>query len=214
MEYSIGNMKIGSDTLIFNLGSATTCPSGLSGQCDLHGTNKCYALKAERMYKSTLPYRERQGAWWKSHTAEEIAEAINAAISRKLKTKIKFVRWNEAGDISGPEDLEKMATIAQMTPQLKFYTYTHNQQALDQFLTNGGTLPANLVINLSNFRRPGFNSFMIDTTMKVQSLKKDWKAFRTLVRDRDGHSRTCIGDCSKCSLCKVSHGKDILVPLH
>ena len=107
-----------------------------------------------------------------------------------------------------------MADIAEMIPQLKFYTYTHNQQALDAFLATGGTLPPNLVLNLSNFKRAGFNTFQIDTTMKVRSLKEDWKKFRTHVRARDGHSRTCIGDCSKCSLCKVSHGKDILVPLH
>lgn len=213
-EYSVGNLKIGKDTIIINLGSATNCPSGITGQCGLFGTRKCYALKAEVLYPATLPYRERQSEFWYAHDASQIAELISAAAARNLKVPIKFVRWNEAGDVRDAQDLQKMVDIASMVPHLKFYTYTHNAVAIDAFLAGGGKLPKNLVINLSNFSRPGFNSFNVDPSMKVASLKKSWKDYRKHARETHGHGRTCIGDCSKCSLCKVSHGKDILVPLH
>ena len=60
--YTIGNKKIGNDTLIFNMGSATDCPSkklGLCRHCD-----KCYALKAERQYPQVRPFRDRQADYW------------------------------------------------------------------------------------------------------------------------------------------------------
>ena len=214
LEYSVGNLKIGADTIIINLGSATNCPSGVSGQCDLFRTNKCYAMKAEKMYPATLPYRERQMDYWYSHTADEIAAEIKTATSRKTKVPIKFVRWNESGDIRSADDLVKMCDIAKALTSLTFYSYTHNKVAVDDFLASGGALPKNFVLNLSNFSRPGFNSFNVDDTYKVASLKKDWKAYREHARETVGHGRTCIGDCSKCALCKVKHGKDILVPLH
>jgi hypothetical protein len=214
MEIKAGNLKIGADTLIFNLGSATHCPSGMTGQCDLFRTKKCYAMKAELQYPDVLPYRERQKAYWYSTSTADILEHLKKEFSRKRKVPIKFLRWNEAGDVATDEDLIRMVEIAEAFPSVVFYTYTHNQVAFDAFLSKGVAIPKNLVFNLSNFTRPGFNTFQVDGGFSVKSLKKEWQAYRADAVKRFGHRRTCIGDCSKCSLCKVSHGKEILVPLH
>jgi len=210
-EYSVGNLKIGKDTLIFNMGSATNCASGKAGLCELYGTRDCYAMKAEQIYPQTLPFRNRQEAYWLNTDAETIAEAIHKAVSRKTKIAIKYVRVNEAGDMHSIDCLNKLIAIAEMLPHIKFYTYTHRADIIGK----GVKLPKNLVINTSNFEAEGCNSFSIVKDVKVRSLKKEFKIARSSIREIKGdRALTCIGDCSKCTLCKVSHGKTIWVPLH
>jgi hypothetical protein len=210
-EYSVGNLKIGKDTLIFNMGSATNCPSGNAGLCDLFKSNDCYAMKAETMYPQTLPFRTRQEQYWLATDAVDIAEAIHKAVSRKLKVAIKYVRINESGDMHSVACLDKLIAIAEMLPEIIFYTYTHRSDIIGE----GVTLPKNLVINTSNFTASGCNSFSIVKEVKVRSLKKEFKIARTAIRDIKGdNALTCIGDCSKCTLCKVAHGKTIWLPLH
>ena len=53
-----GNHKIGKDTLIFNMGPASLCPSKDRGLCQV--AHKCYALRDERRYHHVVPqYRFR-----------------------------------------------------------------------------------------------------------------------------------------------------------
>jgi hypothetical protein len=212
-EYSVGNLKIGKDTLIFNMGSASNCPSGKAGQCDLFNSNSCYALKSEKRYPEVLPYRTRQEEYWLGSDALTIVEDIQKVLSTNSRRKValKYVRVNEAGDLHSEKCLDKLKDIARALPEIVFYTYTHRQDIIGE----GVDLPDNLVLNTSNFEAKGCNSFSIDLTVKVRSLKKEWKIAREKIRENKGeNSLSCIGDCSKCTLCKVSHGKVIWVPLH
>ena len=210
-EYSVGNLKIGKDTLIFNMGSATNCASGKAGLCELYKTNNCYAMKAETQYPQILPFRTRQEEYWLNNDAETIAEDIHKAVYRKTKVAIKYVRVNESGDMHSIDCLNKLIAIAQMLPQIKFYTYTHRSDIIGE----GVELPKNLVINCSNFTAKGCNSFSIVEDVKVRSLKKEFKIARKVIRKFKGEKAlTCIGDCSKCNLCKYTHEKTIWVPLH
>lgn len=203
MEYSIGNRKIGKDTLIFNMGSATNCPSKLAGLCDIN----CYAMKAEKMYPQTLPYRTRQEKYWLETDAFEIAEEIQKAFNRNLKTELKYVRVNEAGDFHSMACVEKLIQIAQILPHIKFYTYTHRSDLIHA----GMNIPANLVINTSNFSVKGFNQFKAIPEIKVHGMKKIAKVKKEILNFADF---ACMGDCSICGYCKKSHGKTIGVPLH
>ena len=93
-EYTIGNKKIGKDTLIFNMGSATNCPSkklGLCKHCD-----KCYALKAEKMYPQVLPFRQKQEKYWLNTSIDLIIDDFVLALTKHKN--IKYVRFNESGD--------------------------------------------------------------------------------------------------------------------
>jgi hypothetical protein len=203
MEYSIGNRKIGKDTLIFNMGSATHCASKKAGLCDID----CYAMKAERMYKATLPYRSRQEKYWLENDAFTIAEEIQKAFNRKLKVALKYVRVNESGDFHSAECVQKLIEIAEMLPNVKFYTYTHRSD----LITDNMYVPANLVINTSNFSREGFNQFKAIPEIKVHKMADISKVKKEILNFSD---LACVGDCSICGYCKKSHGKVIGVPLH
>lgn len=202
LKAKLGNLKIGKDTLIINMGSATRCPSKSLGLCSVD----CYAMKAERQYPAVLPYRDVQEQYWVNTDAFQIAEDITKFIGRK---KVKFVRFNEAGDLHTMECLDKLIQIAKILPELKFYTYTHRSDLITD--NTFKRLPKNLAINTSNFQRQGLNSFNIVEGVKL-SRKIGYLDVKNEIKSLGYFP--CIGDCSKCNLCKITHGKKIGVPLH
>lgn len=207
MEFKLGNNKIGKDTLIFNMGSATHCPSKLKGLCNID----CYALKAEKQYKAVLPYRERQGLSWLSSDAFKIAEEITKFTSNRKN--VKYIRVNESGDLHSTECLDKLIDIANMFPNFKFYTYSHRSDLIDD--DTHKKLPSNLVINTSNFKVTGLNQFKaVRTSFKVKSHKNQALEIRKELKEKYETNIICMGDCSVCNLCKITHTKDILTPVH
>ena len=208
-KYSTGNKKIGKDTVIFNMGSATECSSKKAGLCDID----CYALKAEIQYKNTLPARQHQEKYWLANDSFTIAEAIQKAVSRNTKVKITHVRVNESGDFHTSECLDKLIEIAEMLPKTKFYTYTHRSDLIDD--STHMRLPKNLVINTSDFNVKGLNQFKaVDVGFYFQSYQKKVVEIVKSIKEKTGSNLVCRGDCSVCSLCKISHGKEIFVAIH
>lgn len=224
LAYTIGNAKIGEDTLIFNMGSAHNCPSARLKLCPmaprhLGGNNSCYALQAEYMYPQSLPFRTLQKIQWEEWPAAKIADAMFTAISKKANTKypIRYVRFNEAGDFYSVSCVRKAGKIAAYIaelckragiPVVKFYTYTHRS---DLFEGIGGkalinSLPANFTINGSNFKV--HNEFRV---LKISRAERDRRENGAKV-----NKFTCLDDCTKCSLCKVhgSAGVTIVQALH
>lgn len=204
-NYSIGNLKIGKDTLIFNMGSAHNCPSAKLGMCKIP---KCYAKKAEYLYPQVLPYRNAQESFWLENDEFTIAEHLHGALMRHKR--VKYIRVNEAGDFHSKECLTKLIAIAKMLPQFKFYTYTHRKDLVDS--RTWAKLPKNLVLNTSNFTRKNLNSFTGVASVKVHRLADFIKVKSAIISA--GFDYACHGDCSACSLCKVKHGKKIGAPLH
>lgn len=208
MDFKLGNKKIGTDTLIFNMGSATNCASKLAGLCDID----CYAMKAERQYKAVLPYRTRQEKAWLNNDSFEIAEQITSFLAKK-RNVVKYVRVNEAGDLHSEKCLYKLIELANMLPELKFYTYTHRSDIITD--NTAKELPKNLVINTSDFKRKGLNQFKaVKVSFKVKSHQKQAKEIRKDIQETFNTNIVCMGDCSTCNLCKINHKKDIYVPIH
>lgn len=208
MEFKLGNNKIGNDTLIFNMGSATDCPSFKKGLCNID----CYAKKAERQYPQVKPYRDRQEKSWLNSDAFTIAEEIGKFLSKK-RNAVKFVRVNESGDFHTSECLEKLIQIAQILPELNFYTYTHRCDLVDDDTSK--KLPKNLVINTSDFKVNGLNQFKtFKTSFKVTSHKKQSLKIKAEIKTSVSSNLVCMGDCSTCSLCKINHTKTIYAPIH
>lgn len=142
MLFKYGNKKLSKDTLIFNMGTSTYCPSKKLKLCN--HPKKCYGLKAEKMFPNTLPYRIKQSILWNMLTAEQIAETFKKSISRRRLTT-KYIRFNESGDFNSQIDIEKLKEIANLIPDITIYGYTHRKDL------NFNKLPDNLIINGSGF---------------------------------------------------------------
>jgi len=241
-----GNAKVGENTLIINMGPATTCPSAERGLCPIAG--KCYAARDERLYPNAYPYRQKQQAYWLENDAEQIAfdiqeifegyerihyRKVDKAIASakaahrkrpKREAPKKIVRWNESGDFHSMECVEKLMKIAELTPDILHYTYTHRTDLVE--LLEGR--PKNLIIQVSvdnqkdsdKYNKMGFNTFFTDTTISIRNRKKvegldPHEGATKLLKAKYGkNALVCKWSCENCSLCKVQHAKPIHICIH
>ena len=203
MRYSWGNSKLPTTTLIINMSSAEECPmkhvcpfakgSGVKGK-----DGKCYALKAERMYPNVRSSRAAQTEWWRSNNNTNKLLAIKDLwrVHPKKMLTIDAIRFNEAGDMRGEEDLAFLIELAVLFPDLQIYTYTHNKDLMEDITVE--MLPKNLTINLSYRNdKEGFNTFCATDDF-----------------DSAEDSIPCVGDCRICTLCQSSKSLNITVDIH
>lgn len=154
------------------MGSAFNCPSGKAGHCPLYENGRCYAMKAERLYPQVKPYRDRQENYWLNNNANTIIADIKKALNRHKK--IRYIRFNEAGDFHGQKCVEKLNKIGKALKDINIYTYTHNPDL------NYEGLSDNITVNGSGFMV--HNNF--NTVTKL-----------------NGNRITCGGDCRSCKIC-------------
>ena len=222
LEMSLGNAKLGNDTIIFNMGSATNCPSRKLGFCLLG--NNCYAFKAENLRKQVKPYRDRQEAYWLGNNAMDIGmDIINALMSRRVRVDgklvpmmdtIKYFRFNESGDFHSQECVKNLDIIASMLAYYGIVTYGYTaRKDLDftnvNFLVKGsGHDNSN---NGTTIARPA-------ATLKawgvgvIDTRPGEW--LREAYIEKGRSYSVCPGDCTICDLCKTPDNNDIVFPLH
>lgn len=196
MPIKRGNLKIGKDTLIFNMSTAYKCPSAGLNLCKVR--NICYALKAEAQYnKATPEYRQKQYLYWKQSDAEDILNDI-LRILEKERIKTEYIRFNEAGDFETTEDVNKLKRLARLLKNTEYgeniiiYGYTARKDLKKEIMDNK---PSNLVINGSGF--------MLDNNFHV-------------IKDTENYilETICPTTCETCNLCKEAKGDHIYIKKH
>lgn len=202
LPYSIGNSKIGNDTLVFNCSSALLCPSALKGHCEV--CKSCYAVNNEVVYG--IPFVRNLLSLKRLLTVDIEVLAINTIKmistdnTKKDGKKAKealFIRFNSNGDILDNKmllDVNKFATslIKDSSNCLQVaYTYTHNKD-LDVSMAN------NITFNLS---------YKTD-----KPAKKTIVAFRWDKKYLDNSKYViCNGKCFNCPYCKNKDDKRTVV---
>lgn len=188
-----GNIKLPSSIAIFNMGSATDCPSRKLGLCAACKIGiKCYALKAEQQYPKALPYRKKQEHFWLNITAEKFSESF-LSINEKKNNKFVALRLNESGDFHSQDCVHKAEKIARTLNKrgIKVYVYTSRSDLNFENCKN-------LIILGSGFKKKGIsNIFQIVKKNEVWPKNYD----------------TCSGSCKSCSLCQ-NRGRKIGVLQH
>jgi hypothetical protein len=193
-----GNRKIGQDTLIFNMSSATDCPSLKLGLCNISTNNiaKCYALKAEKLYgQKIIDYRRSQAAEWKSKTGDTLLADFIRKI-RGRKTETRFLRYNEAGDFNDQSDIEKLSYISRGLREIEVITYGYTARSDLDFTGK------NFLCKGSGFINPVLNGSTI-VIQKDQPVPEDYIE--------------CPGtknSCANCNLCKCNFNFNIAFRKH
>ena len=191
------NMKVGEDTLIYNMGSAKYCPNRKT--CPYGKDGSCYGDKSERLYPNCLPYKLRQKEYW--NNTDKFVIAMDFLSITSTNPQIRFIRFNETGDMETKEDFIKLNYIADFFKPygIKVYTYTHSHKLIKTLKDSGDYnkyKSDNLVLNGSDV--------MIDNNFKVVS--KDYKPKPT--------EKQCAMKCLNCNLCKTANKQTILVVIH
>ena len=89
LKVSIGvNRKVGSDTAIVNMCSATDCPAMKLGLCQVGGHKKCYAMKSERIWPNVLKSRRKQEKIWDTITVADAVKTMVVENNRMKKMKV------------------------------------------------------------------------------------------------------------------------------
>jgi len=61
----------------------------------------------------------------------------------------KYFRWHDSGDLQGLWHLEKIATVAQLTPDCMHWLPTREYSMVKAYIAKHGALPGNLIVRLS-----------------------------------------------------------------
>jgi len=182
-----GNLKLGKDTAIFNIGPAKTCAADRLGLCKV--SDICYAKKIENFRPHSLAYKLRQAKIWDQATFKQIAMAIG---TKHRPGTIKYFRFNESGDFRNQSDVAKMRRVAKyLYDNYDIITYGYTAR-LDLELPSGLDY---FVITLSGEYFQGFNSFMP-------------------VDKFTGVNLECGTNCRVCDYCKVNNSNVIEILKH
>jgi len=173
-----GNRKVPVTTGIFNVCSATDCPSRKLGLCQVINAGKrCYALRDEKYFPGPLGYRRRQERLWDSLTADQFADQFISLAGRR-RTLTKALRLNEAGDFRNQDDLRKAEAIARRLAEVEVATYCYTARR-DLDFSDVHTM----TVNGSGFKVHG-----------------EFKMILTPEERPTGYTM-CVGDCKVCSRC-------------
>jgi hypothetical protein len=181
---SSGNLKVPSSTAIFNMGSATDCPSRKLGLCQviLNGKCHCYALKSECLYPLVLPHRRLQEHYWKRVSVERFCSEFLAINSLKTEP-FTALRFNESGDFWSQSCVNKAERIACILSRFGIKTYCYTSRSDLDFSSI-----RHLIISGSGFRKDGItNEFRM-----IYNLSERPRGFGI-----------CPMNCSKCTRCLV-----------
>lgn len=190
---SSGNTKLPKTTAIFNMSSASNCPSRKRGLCKaiVNGKNRCYAFKAERFYPTCKPYRDKQELFWKSSTDKSFVQyflALNTLSNNKFDT----LRFNEAGDFHTQKCVDKAEKIATSLKQNNIKTYTYTSRS-DLNFSN----IKNLIILGSGFTKDGISG-IFKMIQKSESIPEGFQL--------------CPMNCKICKRCL--NGQNTVVRQH
>lgn len=135
------NSKLGAITSI-SLLPLITCPNICSSTC---ATGGCYAVKLAKLYTSCLKS-------WAKNTALALdrPDVYFGTIENNCKL-VSFFRWHVSGDIINRRYFENMIKVAENTPNCKHLVFTKRYKVVNDYIRDGGTVPANLQIIFSKW---------------------------------------------------------------
>lgn len=74
--------------------------------------------------------------------------AMSRLIARKCR-KDPWFRWHDSGDLQSVDHLRAIAAVCDQTPEVNHWLPTREYRIVRDYLSQGGTIPANLTVRLS-----------------------------------------------------------------
>ena len=199
LTFSLGNSKIGNDTLCISLTSGLFCPMRLTGNCN--NCNICYAVNQNKMYfRNTVPKntinqilinKVLNGKLTLHKLLMNTVQEVYCQLTSTELKNLKFLRFNVEGDILNQDILmiaEKVAQVLIDVFELKSaYSYTHNKE-LDLSKAD------HIKFNCSDFKNKSSITNSCYTIFEVtKELRKQIINAEVIL---------CNGDCNSCPYCK------------
>jgi hypothetical protein len=188
---SYGNHKLPNTSMIFNMSSASKCPSRKRKLCKV--PDLCYGVKIERYAPLYRAYTERQGVYWKSHTAKQICKDL-AEVIKGHNNPIRHFRYNESGDFNSQECISKLSDIATFLMfNFKIITYGYSARG---------------DLDFSNA------SFYCKSSGHCNGNHGKTVVFDPNTEDPPKGFFVCPGDCRSCTACKIAKKINVAFKKH
>lgn len=191
----IGNSKIGADTLIINTSTGLNCWCKKNGLCD---NAECYACSQERQYTDYLLVNMSNEILFQDMPVRYIIQSIEKQYRKQLEAKkIKYIRWNEAGEFQNIVQFEKIDYVAAYFKKrygVISYSYSHNKELYKEYCQD---IKERSSIILSW-------SFKTHQDYKSAVIIEETELFNYLCNHE---VVICSGNCLNCSYCKNRNDK-------
>jgi hypothetical protein len=183
------------------MGPAIDCPSKELGLCRVP-EGRCYAYKAEKLYRHCLPYRIRQHTYWRAVAENEIAVDFDRLLKR-IRVPIRYLRFNESGDFYDQSDVTKLSGLARYLKEYHGITTYGYSARSDLDFSNVHFLVKGSAHNNGNNGR---------TDVLPRKEIKDHLS--TLSKAERKKWVVCPMSCKKCNVCKVKKKINVIFPMH
>ncbi len=103
----------------------------------------CYAMKGRYAFQNV------QAALYRRLATLELplwAEVMAELITRKRQA---YFRWHDSGDLQSVDHLAAIVRVCELTPNVRHWLPTREYRMVQDFVSAGGTLPANLNVRMS-----------------------------------------------------------------
>ena len=164
---------------VFNLPAGLTCGGPVCPGC--------YAMKAQRMYKSA-----REKRLWNFNHANmpDFVSRISTELASGHCKAIKILRWHESGDFYSQAYVDKVTQVVANLPDRVFYAYTKRLKDWD--FTCLKARPNMILINSAQFGPVNYGD-----AVQVEA----WRAAGALVCPAGGGAGQVISCNNGCNLC-------------
>lgn len=150
--------------------------------------SKCYALKGNYMFPSIQECLERRyGMLQRKTFVPAMVYLLNTLTPR-------YFRWYDSGDLDTIETLKKIVDIANQVPDTKFWLPTKEYKLVQDYIKEGGVIPANLCVRLSSYMIDESGPIVLATRLGL-TISEVRKAGFTCPASNQGNK--CL-DCRAC----------------
>lgn len=157
VRISRGNVKVGNipqfntlpgnDLIEMSNGKILTNIVGTCGKCCDGCFRECYAVRSLKLHHNSTTVA------WGTNTVilrNDPDKILNEITEYCTKNIVKYFRFHTSGELESVGQLKLYCEICKRNPDVVFYTYTKNFDALVEYFTEN-PVPENFVINLSEW---------------------------------------------------------------
>lgn len=182
-------------------------PAGKTCRADAPCQKGCYAKKGNWLFKNVQTSLENNLAIFKESPKDyfdSIIEQLNGL------NMFRYFRWHSAGDIVNETYFNGVVRVAKEVPQTGFLLFTKKFSIVNEYIKQGGEIPANLHVVFSAWD----NTFKVDNPYNLPV---------TYVRFKDESKNAdipllaipCTGNCEKCLACwALKEGQAVVFNKH
>ena len=157
-------------------------------------TKQCYARKLSKLYKNAYLCWAENTNYAYVHIAGFFIEVADWLIQNRPD---KF-RWHVSGDIPSLDYLNRMITIAEDFPDIRFMAFTKRFEFLEKciYIPDNLTIIRSMWPYMKNPDQPGKRAW----------VRGDLRA--------PADAKRCSGTCDTCMHCWENDGRDVLLEMH